>query len=142
MLEAMADSSLSEAPMAALQVLTRNLSLLDNGKVPANSLVITKRVSKLPWEYRNRIAQALVAWRMKRKGVELMPGMQLSFVMTENGPSTLDSINAPLDLGLYRKLLLRASHSILEPFGWAPERIESELQRQSVLSPFLISNKR
>jgi len=142
MLEAMANVDLPKASMAALHVLTRSMSLLMKGEVPINSLVITRRLSKSPWEYRNRIAQALVAWKVKKMGIELMPGMELSFVMTENGPSTLDFINAPLDLRFYRKLLLRASHSILEPFHWNPQSIEFEVQRHSLLSPFLIPDKR
>ena len=137
MLESMAGAPLSKAPEAAIETLRSNLRRLREGDVRPESLVIRKKLSRSPSEYRNRVAQALASWAIEREGGSVMPGMEVSFVMTGDGPQPVELLSSKPDLGFYETLLLRAGHSILEPFGFSQDDVASKANGQSNLSSFL-----
>lgn len=137
MLESMSKVSLSEAPGVAIETLRSNLRHLREEDVQPESLVIRKKLSRSPSEYRNRVAQALASWSIEREGGSVMPGMEVSFIMTRDGPQPVDLVSSKPDLGFYETLLLRAGHSILEPFGLTQHDVASKVNGQSNLSSFL-----
>jgi len=137
MLESMAKVNLSRAPEACLEVLKSDLRTLRDGRVQSHLLAIRKKLSRSPKEYRHKVAQVMASWSIEKEGGKVMPGMEVSFIMTENGPQPLDLVNSKPDLEFYERLLVRAGHSILEPFGFNQEEVRLRVSGQSGLSPFL-----
>jgi DNA polymerase elongation subunit (family B) len=141
MLESMAKVGLDEAPVVAVDGLRSNLRTLREGSVQPELLVIRKKLSRSPSEYRHRVAQALASQFIEREGGTVMPGMEISFIMTEDGPQPSDLVSSAPDLGFYETALIRAGHSILEPFGFTEEEVESKAHGQSGLSSFLMPRR-
>jgi len=137
MLESMAKVSLRDAPEVALGVLRSGLRTLRDERVQLDLLTIRKRLSRSPSEYRHKVAHALASWSIEQEGGKVMPGMEISFIMTKLGPQPLDLVNSEPDLEFYERLLIRAGQSILEPFGFNQEEVECRARGQSGLSPFL-----
>jgi len=141
MLESMAKVGLDEAPVVAVDGLRSSLRTLREGSVQPELLVIRKKLSRSPSEYRHRVAQALASQFIEREGGTVMPGMEISFIMTEDGPQPSDLVSSAPDLGFYETALIRAGHSILEPFGFTEEEVESKAHGQSGLSSFLMPRR-
>jgi len=56
---------------------------LHTGQVPFCDLAISKTLSKLPHEYKKASLIAIVANELAARGVRLMPGMRISYVITD-----------------------------------------------------------
>ena len=116
----------------ALEVLSRHLVELREGRVPLNELVIRKRLSKDPLSYKKKSILAEVAGELVSRGVALRPGEKVDYVITDfegrsGGPrarayATMDG-SCGYDVGKYTGLLLEAAGTVLAPFGYDYQRL-------------------
>jgi DNA polymerase-2 len=114
----------------ALTLLRRKLAELRRGKVPIEALVVSQRLSRELDEYRTMSPVARALQQLLPIGKELRPGQRVRFVYTRGKPSVYawDLPEPPdyraIDLERYAVLLLRAAHTVLEPFGLSKETVE------------------
>ncbi|MBU0615323.1 MAG: VRR-NUC domain-containing protein [Nanoarchaeota archaeon] len=88
------------------------------------------RVSKT--DYKHKIAQAVAVLQLKKKGVDVKPGMVVRFIYSSSGVVLAEDFKGNVDVVKYRKFLLR-SLRILQPFGFITENV---YERQSRLEEF------
>ena len=97
------------------------LNALRNGRVPLEDLIVRQRLSRELDEYRTPSPAARAAAQLKEIGRNLRPGqsVRLLFMRGESNVRAWDLPEAPnpaeIDLVYYRKLLLEAVNTILEP---------------------------
>ncbi len=118
--EQTADSSSLTRPLALLR---RRLAELRGGKVPVEALLVTQRLSRELEEYRARSPVARAVAQLQSAGKSLRPGQSVRFFYTRGKPGVRawDLPEPPdpatIDIQRYVTLLLRAAHTVLEPFG-------------------------
>jgi DNA polymerase elongation subunit (family B) len=83
-------------------------------KLKGEELAFNVRVSKT--DYKHDIAQRHAVEQLKKKGVQVQPGMTVRFVHTLHGVVLLDDYKGQPDAGHYRKLLERALYVLYQPF--------------------------
>ncbi len=66
----------------AREVLARYLSQLETGSVNLEQLVINRRLTRSPGDYRQASATAIAAKQLERSGVKLRPGENLQYIIT------------------------------------------------------------
>jgi DNA polymerase-2 len=69
----------------ARRVLQRYLTQLEDGSVPIEDLVISKRITRAPHDYQKAGITAIVAQQLFGCGVKLRPGETVEYVITEAG---------------------------------------------------------
>ncbi|MDA2917284.1 hypothetical protein MYX64_10685, partial [Nitrospinae bacterium AH_259_B05_G02_I21] len=116
----------------ALDVLSGYLAELREGGVPLYELVIRKRLSKEPLDYKKNSLQAEVAGELVSRGVTLRPGEKVDYIITDfkgrsGGPrtrayATIDE-SCSYDVCKYTDLLLEAAGTMLAPFGYDYQRL-------------------
>ncbi|WP_135822390.1 type B DNA-directed DNA polymerase [Halostella litorea] len=120
-------------PEAVCDRLQRSLTELRAGDVPPEELVITKRASKAPEAYTQRTQTVAALERARMKGLDPQPGESLQYVVVNDDTRSRDRVRlqfediSEYDTGFYRGQLVRAAESIVSPFGWDAERIETYL---------------
>jgi DNA polymerase-2 len=127
-----------------LALLRRRLAELRSGRVPAEALLVAQKLSRELEEYRACSPVARAVAQLQTAGKSLRPGQSVRFVYTRGKPGVrawdlpelLDP--ATIDIQRYTTLLLRAAHTILEPFGLQEEALPGLAQplpaRQLTLS--------
>lgn len=107
--------------------------------VSVGDLTIIKTISKL--EYANDIAQKIIIEQMRKEGYDMQPGMTLAYIIRDvNNPNPLkryidaDSFDGKFDIAKYAELMVRATFSILQPFGVTEEKLHEILRRERQLS--------
>ena len=119
-----------------LKLLRRRLAELRGGRVPAEALVVSHRLSRVLEEYKTLSPAARALQQLQAIGKDLRPGQRARFVYTRGKPGVhaWDLPEPPdpraLDLERYATLLLRAAHTVLEPFGVNEELVEGLAQPQ------------
>ena len=108
-----------------LGVMKRYVELLRSGNAPLPDLVIEKRLSKTPDQYRNLVPQAVAARHLVTEGGSIHAGQNISFVIC-NGDSKITGNRAlPVELinesttydsAAYAELILRSATNLLLPF--------------------------
>jgi len=85
-------------------------------------LTVIRTISKL--EYSNDIAQKLIIEQMRKEGYDVQPGQTIAYVIRDvNNKNPLrryvmvDSFDGKADIRKYTDLMVRATFSILQPFG-------------------------
>jgi DNA polymerase-2 len=106
----------------ALEVYERYLARLTDGNVPPEELVIRKRLTRAPADYKKNNATAIAARQLDRAGVKLRLGEAIDFVITDSD-SVLPDDRVPAftlwegwrgyDVEAYREAL----ESAFEPFS-------------------------
>ncbi len=66
----------------AREVLARYLAQLETGNVNLEELVINRRLTRSPGDYRQASATAIAAKQLERSGVKLRPGETLQYIIT------------------------------------------------------------
>ena len=74
----------------AREVLTRYLARLETGSVPLEDLVISRRLTRAPDQYKHANATAIAARQLDRAGVRLRPGEILQYILTDTGAKFAD----------------------------------------------------
>ena len=138
MLELLAQEQSAEASRTSLSrplaLLRRRLAELRSGRVPAEALLVAQKLSRELEEYRARSPVARAVEQLQSAGKSLRPGQSVRFVYTRGKPGVRawDLPEPPdpatIDIQRYTTLLLRAAHTILEPFG-LPEEVLPGLAR-------------
>jgi DNA polymerase elongation subunit (family B) len=67
----------------ARQVLERYLARVENGSAPAEELVISRRLTRAPGEYKQSNVTAVVARQLDQAGVKLRPGETIEYILTD-----------------------------------------------------------
>ncbi len=110
----------------AVQVLARYFKMLEDGQVPIEDLIITKRLSKDASDYRKGILQAIIAKQLAKHGRELEAGQSISYVITDfynKNPeqralhTDLLTNSSKYDVRKYSEMLIDSANTILTPFG-------------------------
>ncbi len=111
----------------ALQILRSALQALANGGVPLEKLVLKHRLSRALEAYRGLSPAAAAARQLLAAGKELKPGQAVRFLYVLGRPPAVLAWDLPaapdprrIDIPRYRELMLRAAHTILEPFDAPP----------------------
>lgn len=102
-------------------------------RIPVEDLIITQTLSRELDAYRVPSPSARAARQLVQIGKEIRPGQRIRFVYTL-GNFGVHAWNLPdpptpemLDLARYRTLLIRAVHTILQPFGMEESVLETWL---------------
>jgi DNA polymerase elongation subunit (family B) len=111
----------------ALAVVKSYVNLIRTGAVPVDELVIEKRLSKMPNEYRNLVPQAIAARHLAAEGMEVHAGQTINYVLTYDKsritqnralPTELMGEGSVFDSERYVDLLLSSTANLLLPFGY------------------------
>lgn len=101
----------------------KDISDLYAYRIPVKRLTITQTLSRELDAYRVPSPAARAATQLDRIGKDVRPGQRIRFIYTLGEPGVY-AWNTPepplpkmLDLARYRTLLLRAVHTVLQPFG-------------------------
>lgn len=116
----------------ARQLLDEGLKELGDGRIPVSELVIRKRISKEPGDYRKASLQAIVAQELAARGRAPHPGERISLVITgARDPDPASRARAyetfspdySYDREAYAHLLLQACEPLIDlPGGSLPEK--------------------
>ncbi len=116
----------------ARQLLDEGLKELGDGRIPISELVIRKRISKEPGDYRKASLQAIVAQELAARGRAPHPGERVSLVITgARDPDPASRARAyetfspdySYDREAYAHLLLQACEPLIDlPGGSLPEK--------------------
>ena len=106
---------------AVLQVLSKNLSDLREGKIPPRYLVVSQTLSKPVAAYRVPSPAARAVMQLEQVGKERRPGQRIKFIYTY-GESGVHAWDLPqlvdpraIDVGRYTNLMVRAAAAVLQP---------------------------
>lgn len=111
----------------ALAVVRSYVHLIRTSSVPVEELVIEKRLSKNPNEYRNIVPQAIAARHLAAEGMEVHAGQSISYVLTYDKSKITDNRALPTELmnegtgfdsERYVDLLLSSTANLLLPFEY------------------------
>jgi DNA polymerase I len=124
----------SDAFPDALALLRRRYQSLLNGAVPLHQLVVRQTLSRAVEAYRTPSPAARAARQLQENGREMRPGQPIRLIYTRGAPGVHAwelpdrPSSAQVDTAEYRKLLLRAVGTVLEPFGFPAEELEPRLR--------------
>ncbi len=119
-----------------LNLLRRRLIDLRRGRLPLETLVVSHRLSRELQEFKAPSPAARALQQLQAAGKQLRPGQRVDFIYTRGKPGVhaWDLPQPPdprsPDLERYTVLLLRAAHTILEPFGLSEDLVQSLAQSQ------------
>ncbi len=112
----------------ALNVVKEYRRKLVDGEVSIWDLIVTKRLSKNPENYTQKVSQLIAAEQLLKEGVEISAGKKVRFLFTsaENKryerrvkAKELIEEHTNSDARKYLLLLYRAASNILSPFGYS-----------------------
>ena len=122
----------------AYEIVKRYIHTLSSGQTPLRELVIRKRLSKKPNEYKHRVLQVIAASQLAKKDAAPNPGESVSYIIANhksknpNGrilPLKLIERNHNYDAEAYVKLLLSAVETILKPFKFKNTFLQTSTKR-------------
>ena len=111
----------------ALTVMRSYVFDLRAHKIPANQLLVAKRLSKKPDEYTNLLPQAIAAAHLVEEGQEIHAGQTINYVVTNNNsrisanralPAEFLSECASYDSEWYVNQILSSVTDLLLPFNY------------------------
>ena len=127
LLSGLFENILDEKNAEALETVRRTVQNVLNGNVPLQSLVISRTCKGLDaYENPERMANVQAARKMMDKGYEFIPGMKVSWIVTD-GRSTPQKVEpfisgAPFegkpDYSYYAERIAQTASRITEVFGW------------------------
>ncbi|MDY6777022.1 MAG: DNA polymerase domain-containing protein, partial [Candidatus Nanohaloarchaea archaeon] len=112
-------------PDAVIDFVQRQIHRLETGAIDPERLLITKRISRKPDEYTQSIKSAAAVKRARElHDHHIKPGMSVEYVVVDDDQDGIGRVRLPYeevhdyDAGFYREQLVRATESVLSPFGW------------------------
>ena len=123
----------------ALEILEDYISRVREGKVDMRDLVIEKKITRNPEDYKSANRSAEAAKRMKRKGIDVRAGQKVRYVIRDqkSRPRVLLDFEEVdrYDREFYVEQLESAAESILRPFGIEKNRVK--VSRKDSLANYL-----
>ncbi len=119
-----------------LAILEEALVRLRAGDVTAPELVVTNSLSQEAHEYVHNTVQAISARTLERHGVHVHPGEAVQFIITDRRakapedrvrPYALLGTDWSYDAEAYAEMLVRATETVLELFGYSRDRLRREV---------------
>ncbi|KXA90464.1 hypothetical protein AKJ62_00795 [candidate division MSBL1 archaeon SCGC-AAA259D14] len=120
----------------SLEALKRYITRVKKGVVNPEHLAVTTKLSREPGSYKANARSAIAAKQLQRTGVDLHPGQQVKYVVTDAGADNPELRVKPLQLvnkgnydpKWYTERLIASAEEILNPFGYTEKKIGSSLQ--------------
>jgi DNA polymerase elongation subunit (family B) len=137
-----------EALPMVFEILRMYISMIWNGEISPEKLVFTVAVSKELPKYRvNNFSYAALK-QLKQEGVEILPGQPIRYIVTNNKSKEYNEKvriaeawqeKDSYDTDFYIKHLLKATESLLLPYGYTTEKLKNVLkgEEQSSLHSFI-----
>ena len=122
-----------ERLQSALALVQQKLKKLRTGCMPLEDLIISQRLSRELENYRQPSPPARAATQLAKNGRVLRAGQRVRFLYTlgEPGVYAWDLPERPktemIDIERYSKLMLRAAHAVLEPFGYDEAQVAEQI---------------
>jgi DNA polymerase-2 len=122
---------------AALEVAKKHVGLIRSGKVPAEKLVLERRLSKSPGEYESLSHQAIAAQQLGGQGRYIHAGQNIRYIITAGGAAIRDNraVSPELfeeginyDAEAYVKLLATSFVNLFLPLGYDASRVREIFQ--------------
>lgn len=122
---------------AALEVAKKHVGLIRSGKVPAEKLVLERRLSKSPGEYESLSHQAIAAQQLGGQGRYIHAGQNIRYIITAGGAAIKDNraVSPELfeegisyDAEAYVKLLATSFVNLFLPLGYDASRVREIFQ--------------
>lgn len=116
----------------ALKIVKNYRKKLIDGNVAVSDLIVTKRLSKNPKRYRQRVSQAIAANQLIREGEKVSAGKKVSFLFTNSGSKRFErrviaeqllDKEANIDIEKYLFLLYDSAASLLSFYNYSTERV-------------------
>ena len=116
----------------ALKVVRDYRQKLLDGEIPIWDLIVTKRLSKAPEKYTQKVSQLIAAEQLLKEGVDVSAGKSIKFLFTsaknkryERRVRAKDLIEngTTADVKKYLLLLYSATSNILSPFGYSTKEV-------------------
>lgn len=116
----------------ALKIVKNYRKKLIDGKVAVRDLIVTKRLSKNPKRYRQRVSQAIAAGQLIMEGEKVSAGKKVSFLFTNSGSKRFErrviaeqllDKEANIDIEKYLFLLYDSAASLLSFYNYSTERV-------------------
>ena len=117
----------------ALKIVKDYRQKLLDGKIPVWDLIITKRLSKAPEKYTQKVSQLIAAEQLLKEGVDVSAGKSIKFLFTSANnkhynrrvrAKDLIEKGTTADLKKYLLLLYSATSNILSPFGYSKKEVQ------------------
>jgi len=122
---------------AAIEVAKKHVGLIRSGKVPAEKLVLERRLSKSPGEYESLSHQAIAAQQLGGQGRYIHAGQNIRYIITAGGATIKDNraVSPELfeegisyDAEAYVKLLATSFVNLFLPLGYDASRVREIFQ--------------
>jgi len=125
-----------EGPEKAIKILERYVDRVEKSQVDKEKLIIEKKITRNPEDYKSRNKSAEAAQRMKRKNIDIKAGQKVRYIVRDanSKPRILldfEKIDR-YDNRFYIEQLYSAAESILRPFnvkGFRKSNSLSQLQK-------------
>jgi len=130
----------------AQRLIRRRMSDLRRGRVPLEKLVVRQTLSRELEEYRTPSPAAQAAMQLRSVGKSLRPGQHVRLLFTLGRPRVhaWDLPEKPdarrVDVPRYEELLLRAAHTIVEPFDMTRTRLDEWVKDGTYSVPLPLAN--
>jgi DNA polymerase elongation subunit (family B) len=127
-------AALREILPSLLAMAKEYIDLLRSGKANPLDLVVRRHLSQEAGEYTNRSANAIVAQALEEAGVHLAPGEGVEYIIVDatgkRNPEkakavALYSLDDGYDIDKYTEMALKATETLLFPFGYDAETLRS-----------------
>jgi DNA polymerase I len=122
------------APEPVCEVFRRHRERLRDGEVPTDDLVIRTRASKPAEEYHQASKTVGALRRAADAGLDPKPGRDVRYVVVDDAATRPSGrVRLPFEAGdrydaeFYADQLLRATESVVAPFGWDRQRVRTYL---------------
>ena len=121
----------------ALEITRKYIRLIRDCQVPAEKLVLEKRLSKSPEEYKSLSHQAIAAQQLHKEGRYVHAGQNINYIVTADRatvqsnravPSELFEESTGYDTEAYVKLLIASFVNLFLPLGYDTSLVKEILQ--------------
>jgi DNA polymerase-2 len=127
-------SALQEMLPVLLATAKEFIDLLRSGKADPLELVVRRHLSQEAGDYTHRSANAIVAQALEEAGISLAPGESVEYIIVDatgkRNPEkakavALYSLDDGYDIEKYTDMALKATETLLFPFGYDAEKLRS-----------------